>query len=194
MASSLILQSESRNGFAPSVDCFDELRWYALYTSANREKGVAQQLMGRSIEQFLPLYESMRRWKDRRKLLQLPLFPGYVFVRLALRHRLRVLQIPGVVRLVGSSGMPTPLFDEEIESLRQALENEVRAEPHPYLSRGRRVRIATGPLAGREAIVVRHKGKQRVVISTELIQRSIMLDIDVLDVMPIKSHSPATRT
>lgn len=189
MASSVILQSESRNGLVPSVDYFDELRWYAVYTCANHEKGVAQQLTGRSIELFLPVYESMRRWKDRRKLLQLPLFPGYVFVRLALRHRFQVLQIPGVVRLVGTNGMPTPLFDEEIYSLRQALENEVRAEPHPYLnlSKGRRVRITTGSLAGREAIVVRHKGRQRVVISTELIQRSIMLDIDALDLSPIKS-------
>jgi len=189
MASSAILHSDSRDDLPLSEDYYNELRWYAVYTSANHEKGVAEQLTCRSIEQFLPLYESIRRWKDRRKLLQLPLFPGYVFVRLALRNRLQILQIPGVVRIVGSNGAPTPLFDEEIESLRRALKNEIRAEPHPYLSKGRRVRITAGPLAGRDAIVIRHKGKQRVVISTELIHRSIMLDIDILDVVPIKGRS-----
>src|ERR1700689_1408843 len=115
MASSAVFHSESRNRAISAADHFDELRWYAAYTSANHEKGVAGQLACRSIEQFLPLYESLRRWKDRRKLLQLPLFPGYVFVRLALRNRLQVLEIPGVVRLVGSSGAPTPLSDEEVE-------------------------------------------------------------------------------
>jgi transcription antitermination factor NusG len=189
VASTAILQSGSLNCLLHAAENYDELRWYALYTSANHEKGVAEQLARRSIEKFLPLYESVRRWKDRRKLLQLPLFPGYVFVRVALRNRLPILQIPGVVRLVGSNGTPTPLFDEEVESLRRALESEVRAEPHPYLSKGRKVQISTGPLAGRNAIVIRHKGKRRVVISTELIQRSIMLDIDVLDVVPIRSRS-----
>ena len=127
MASLAIVHSDSRNGQLPPACPYDELRWYAAYTSANREKGVSKQLACRAIEQFLPVYESLRRWKDRRKLLQLPLFPGYVFVRLALRNRLRVLEIPGVVRLVGSNGTPTPLFDEEVESLRRALENEVHA-------------------------------------------------------------------
>lgn len=175
----------------PSDSC--ELLWYAAYASANREKRVAEQFAHRSVEHFLPLYESVRRWKDRRKLLQLPLFPGYIFVRLALRNRLQVLQIPGVVRLVGFNGIPTPLLDEEVESLRRALAHGVRAEPHPYLRAGRSVRITAGPLAGREAIVVRHKGKQRVVISTELIQRSIMLEIDALDVSPIKNYSAISR-
>ena len=153
-------------------------RWYAAYTSANHEKGVAKQLDERSVEHSLLLYESVRRWKDRRVKLQLPLFPGYVFVRLALRDRLQVLQVPGVVRLVGFNGAPTPLPDEEIESLRLALAEGLRAEPHPYLKVGRRVRITRGPLAGREGVLKRWKGDLRVVLSTELIQRSISVEVD----------------
>src|SRR5437879_4480246 len=100
---------------------FLEPHWYATYTCAQHEKRVAAELGMREVEHFLPLYSSVRRWKDRRVQLELPLFPGYVFVRLALRDRLRVLQIPSVVRLVGFSGHPTPLPDSEIETLRSGL-------------------------------------------------------------------------
>ncbi len=95
-----------------------EPRWYAAYTCAQHEKRVAEQLVERTVEHFLPLYASVRRWKDRRVALELPLFPGYVFVRLALRDRLRVLQVPSVVRLVGFGGLPTALPDEQVEILR----------------------------------------------------------------------------
>ena len=97
---------------------WDEQHWYAAYTCAQHEKRVAAELGMREVEHFLPLYSSVRRWKDRRVTLDLPLFPGYVFVRLALRDRLRVVQIPSVVRLVGFSGLPTALPDEEMEILR----------------------------------------------------------------------------
>src|SRR5271154_1507322 len=107
-------------GLRPRIEFF-EPQWYAAYTRANHEKGVIQQLERRSMECFLPLYENVRRWKDRRVRLQLPLFPGYVFVRLALRDRLRVLEIPSVVRLVGFDRRPTPLPVEEIETIRTCL-------------------------------------------------------------------------
>src|ERR1700681_4454873 len=99
----------------------DESRWYAAHTRANHEKRLAEQLAERSVEHFLPLYECVRRWKDRRGALQLPLFPGYILVRLPLRDRLQVLQIPGVPRLVGFTGIPVPLPDEEIDALREKL-------------------------------------------------------------------------
>jgi transcription termination/antitermination protein NusG len=153
-------------------------RWYAAYTSANHEKRVAEQLGAREVEHFLPLYASVRRWKDRRVTLNLPLFPGYVFVRLALRDRLHVLQVPGVTRLVGFNGAPTPLPEEEVKSLRRTLAEGVRAEPHPYLRVGRRVRITDGPLAGYEGILVRRKGNLHVVLSVNMIQRSIRVQID----------------
>src|SRR6267378_5822400 len=98
-----------------------EPRWYAAYTCANHEKRVREQLEQRSVESFLPLYETVRRWKDRRMRLQMPLFPGYVFVRMVLMDRLRVLQVPSVVRLVGFNGHLSPLLDEEIEGLKKGL-------------------------------------------------------------------------
>lgn len=164
----------------PSSSC--ELLWYAVYTSANHEKRVANQLAERSVEHFLPLYESIRRWKDRRVRLQLPLFPGYIFVRLVLRDRLRVLQVPGVTRLVGFGGIPVPLLKEEIDSLRGTLASGLQAQPHPYMTVGGRVKVKSGPLAGTEGIFQRRKGKVRLIISIELIQRSLAVDLDLADV------------
>jgi transcription antitermination factor NusG len=156
--------------------------WYAAYTCANREKRVNTELQARNIEHFLPLYGSVRRWKDRRVRLELPLFPGYVFVRIAVSNRLRVLQIPGVVHLVGFNGYPAALPDEEIEILRSGFSQSLRAEPHAYLTVGRRVKLKSGPLAGIEGILLRRKGNCRVVISIELIQRSVAVEMDEVDV------------
>jgi len=170
--------------------------WYAAYTSANHEKRVAEQFTRRSVEHFLPLYQSVRRWKDRRVQLQLPLFPGYVFVRLALRDRLRVLQVPGVANLVGFRGTPTALPQEEIDALRTSLLNGVRAEPHRYLTIGRRVRVKSGPLTGMEGILVRKKNQDRLVISLDLILRSVAVEVSALelDAAPLgQFHSQVTR-
>jgi len=161
---------------------FPEHRWYAVYTSANHEKRVADQLAPRAIEHFLPLYESVRRWKDRRVKLQLPLFPGYVFVRLWLGERLKVLQVPGVVRLVGFAGGPAVLPDREIEALRASLGAQLQAEPHPYITVGRRVRVTRGPLAGVEGILIRKKNVLRVVVSLDLIARSAAVEVDAADI------------
>jgi len=158
-----------------------EPRWYAAYTYTNHEKRVAVELGAREVEHFLPLYSSVRRWKDRRVNLDLPLFPGYVFVRLALSERLRVVQIPSVVRLVGFGGLPTALPDTEMEIMRSGLSGRLRAEPHPFLTEGRRVRVRSGPLAGMRGIVLRRKGKARFVISVELIMRSMAVEMDEAD-------------
>jgi transcription antitermination factor NusG len=135
------------------------------------------------------VYKTVRRWKDRRKCLDLPLFPGYVFVRVALADQMRVLQIPGVVRLVGFNGRPLPLPDNEIDGLKIGLAAGVLAEPHPFLIAGRRVQIKGGPLAGREGILLRRKGRLRVVLSIELIMRSVVVDMDVENVVPIARTS-----
>ncbi len=161
-----------------------EQHWYAAYTCAQHEKRVAAELGMREVERFLPLYSSVRRWKDRRVTLDLPLFPGYVFVRLALRDRLRVAQIPSVVRLVGFGGLPTALPDTEMEIMRSGLSQSLRAEPHPFLTVGRRVRIAGGPFAGLEGVLKGKKNSLRVVVSLELIQRSVAVDVDIADVVP----------
>jgi transcription antitermination factor NusG len=161
-----------------------EARWYAAYTSANHEKRVAEQLVQRSVEHFLPLYASVRKWKDRRVKLDLPLFPGYVFVQMALRDRLQVMQIPGVANLVGFGGTPTALPEGEIAALRTSLGSGVRAEPHPFLAVGRRVRMKRGAFEGMQGILLRRKGKLRLVLSIELIMRSVVIDVDAADVGP----------
>jgi transcription antitermination factor NusG len=174
----------SRSGYSEAPQRFQELLWYAAYTSANHEKRVAEQLEVRSVEHFLPLYESVRWWKDRRKKLQLPLFPGYVFVRLDVRERLRVLQVPGVARLVEFGGMPTALPDEDVEALRRGLARGLKAEPHPFLAVGRRVRVKNGAMAGLQGILRRRKSQARLVVSLELIQRAIILEVDEADLEP----------
>jgi transcription antitermination factor NusG len=166
-------------------DYYVQPRWYAAYTCANHEKRVAEQLEQRSVGYFLPLYEAVRRWKDRRVRLQLPLFPGYVFIRLALRDRLQVLQMPSVVRLVGFNGLPTPLPEEEMEALRNGFTQQLHAEPHPYLTVGRHVRIISGPLQGLEGILLREKGNLRLVLSIHLIMRSIAVEVDAAEVEPV---------
>lgn len=162
-----------------------EPRWYAVYTRANHERRVAEQLVCRGVENFLPQYESARKWKDRKVRLSLPLFPGYVFVHLALRDRLHVQQVPGVARLVGFGGHPAPLPETEFLKIREFLSKGFRAEPHPYLVAGRRVRIKTGPLAGMEGIIERRKNGTRLVVSLELIQRAMAVEMDEADLEAI---------
>jgi transcription antitermination factor NusG len=161
-----------------------EANWYALYTCPRHEKRVAEQIKQRRISCFLPLYRSVRRWKDRRKELELALFPGYVFVHIAPRDRLRVLQLAGAVRFVSFNGYPAPLPDGEIEALIHALANGVRAQPHPYLTVGRRVRVRYGPLARSQGILVRRKDRFRVVLSLDLLMRSVGVEVDESDVEP----------
>jgi transcription antitermination factor NusG len=118
--------------------------------------------------------------------LELPLFSGYVFLRLALCDRMRVVSIPSLVRLVGFNGLPAALADEEMEILRLGLGQSFLAEPHPFLTVGRRVRIVEGPFAGLEGVLKRKKSNLRVVVSLELIQRSVAVDVDAADVTPLK--------
>jgi len=167
------------------LDAGARLKWYALYTCPRHERCVAQQIEQRSIACFLPLYRSVRRWKDRRKELELALFPGYVFVRLAPQDRLRVLQLPSAVRLVSFNGQPAVLPEAEIEALRQRLTCGGGVEPHPYLRVGRRVRVCGGPMRGLEGILVRRKDRCRVVFSLDLIMRSVAVEVDESDVEPV---------
>jgi transcription antitermination factor NusG len=160
--------------------CLDS-HWYAVYTCANHEKQVASQFLERSIEHFLPLYESTRRWADRKKRIQLPLFDGYVFVRIALRDRLNVLRVPSVVKLVGFNGQPAAVSSGEMEFLKNTLLPELRAEPHPYLTAGRRVRIVRGALQGAEGILIRKKKASRVVVCMDLIARAASVEVESAD-------------
>jgi len=155
--------------------------WYVLYTCPRHEKRVAAQIERRSFSCFLPLYRSVRRWKDRRKELELALFPGYVFVHMSLDKKLRVLELPGVVRLVSFNGQPASLSADEVEALQKRLSSGINFEPHPYLRRGRRVRVRSGAMQGLEGIVVRRKDRCRVVFSVDLIERSVAVEVDDAD-------------
>jgi transcription antitermination factor NusG len=162
-------------------------RWHAIYTSSRHEKVVAGQLEERGIESFLPLYRSLRRWRDRSKMVELALFPSYVFVRIGAHQRLRVLQAPGVVKLVSFNGEPAILPELEINALRNGLENQLYAEPHPYLRVGKKVRVVRGPMAGAEGILSRKKDRQRVVISVDVLMRSIAVEVEGADLEAICS-------
>lgn len=179
---------ESLEEYGPMPLRWFQPHWYAAYTCAQHEKRVRDHLEHRSVEAFLPLYETVHRWKDRRMRLSLALFPGYVFVRLALRDRLQVLQIPGVARLVGFNGQPTPLRDEEIAGIQLCLVHGHRLKPHPYLVAGRRARIMSGPFQGLEGVVQRKKGRTRFIISLDLILRSVAVEINEADLAPSIRH------
>jgi transcription antitermination factor NusG len=159
--------------------------WYATHVRSRHEKQVVLQLQERGISCVLPLYRSVHRWKDRRKELELVLFPGYVFVHIDLKERLRVLQLPSVVRLVSFNGRPTPLPEGEIERISNGLASGLCLEPHPYLKIGRRVQIRSGPLAGAEGILTRRKDHFRVVLSIDLIMRSVAVEVDEADLEPV---------
>jgi transcription antitermination factor NusG len=165
-------------------ECAEQSRqgnWYALYTCPRHEKVVAQQIERRNLRCFLPVYRSVRRWKDRRKELELALFPGYVFVRMLLENRQRVLELPGVVRLVSFNGQPAALPADEMEALQSRLSGDLKIEPHPYLRVGRRVRVRNGAMQGLEGIMVRRKERCRVVLSIDLIMRSVAVEVDEAD-------------
>jgi transcription antitermination factor NusG len=169
-----------------------EPRWFAVYTNSRHEKRVAQHLAQREIEFYLPLYTARRKWSDgSRVTLDLPLFPGYLFVHIPRAQRVRVLEIPGALAIVGGTGRePVALPDEAIEALRAGLPLR-GAAPHPLLTVGQRARIRSGALAGMEGVVVRKKNVFRVVLTLELIMQSISVEVDAGDLEPLESEALA---
>ena len=169
-----------------------EEHWYAIYTTCRHEKRVARHLEQRQIEHFLPIFRTQRKWKDgTRATLDLPLFPGYVFVRVCAVMRVRILEVPGVVSMVGRASCPAPLPDPEVEALRAGLDPS-RVEPHPLLTVGQRVRIKVGALSGIEGIVIRKKGGFRLVLTLDLLMQSIAIEVNGDDVEPVDALSPLT--
>lgn len=159
--------------------------WYAAYTYPRHEKSVFEQLAQKSVECYLPLYEEVHRWTDRNVRVQLPLFPGYVFVHIPLCERKKVLSVGSVVRILSFNGRPVPLPESEIENLRKSLAHG-RVEPFPYyLCKGDRVRIKSGALQGLEGIVERQKGKSRIIISINAIMNSVAVDLEAEDLEPL---------
>lgn len=159
--------------------------WYAVHARSRHEKLVHAHLQHRQVVSFLPTYKSLRKWKDRRIELDFPLFPGYLFVEISLRDQVAVLQVPGVVRLVGCGYTPTPLNSVQIEALRAGL-LKGRIEPHPYLSIGERVRITKGPFAGVEGVLKAKKNSVSVIVSIEAILQAIAVEVRADDVEPVR--------
>jgi transcription antitermination factor NusG len=158
--------------------------WFVVYTSSNHEKKAEQHLQMRDIETYLPLYTVTRRWKNRTTVkLELPLFSGYVFVRIARTESARVLAVPNVRFIVGDGRKSLPLPDEDIETLRSGLRLR-QVDPHPYVKVGARARIRSGPLAGLEGIVVRKDNQLRVVLSIDLIRKSIAVHVTADELEP----------
>lgn len=161
-------------------------KWYALYTRPCHEKQVSEHLKIREIEYFLPLYSSVRRWNSGQVVArECPLFPSYLFVQMAREERVKVLSAPGVVLIVGTSKGATPLPSLEIETLRKGL-NLHNATPHPFLTIGERARIRSGSLAGMQGIILRHKNSARIVLTLELIMKSVAVEVDVADLEPLQ--------
>jgi transcription antitermination factor NusG len=160
------------------------LNWYALHIRSRHEKRVAERLVSQSLETFLPLHRSRHTWKNGVHVnVDLPLFPCYLFARILVQDRIRLLQQPGVLGFAASSAKPTVIPDEEISTLRTAAES-LKAEPHPYLNSGDSVRIVAGPLIGMTGILTRRKQEYRVVLSIEAIMRSIVVEVSEFDIEP----------
>ncbi len=161
------------------------LAWYAIRTRSRHEKLVHQQLDSRRVEAILPLVERRRRWKDRWKNVDFPLFPGYCFARFPYQNRLSVVTAVGVVQILGINGIAIPVPDHEIEAVRQLVTCPLPFDPHPYLREGMEVEVLRGPLAGVRGILVRKGGRARLVVAISLIQQAASVELDAADVLPV---------
>jgi transcription antitermination factor NusG len=152
--------------------------WFALTAKSRHEKMVAENLRGKGLESFVPLYRARRQWTDRIQSVDLPLFPGYVFCRFAYASRLPVLNTPGVTSVVSFSDVPTPVTDDEISRIRTIQASGLPSQPWPYVRVGQKARIEWGSLAGLEGVLIREKDALRVVVSVELLRRAVAVEID----------------
>ena len=177
---------------ADSLEC--DSSWWAIYTRHQHEKSVAQVLSTKGFEVFLPLYDSVRRWKDRSKTLSLPLFPCYVFVRGGLHRRLHVLTTPGIHTILYTGEQVATIPSGDIDAIRRAIESPCRVEPHPLLRCGETVRVIRGSLEGVQGVLVRKKSLFRLVLSVEMLAQAVAVEIDAADVEPVKGKdvSPIT--
>lgn len=171
--------------------CQDQMlhtaRWYAVQSRPRHEKRIAEELALRSIDHFLPVHHCRHRWKNGVIAdVELPLFPCYLFAKVALCDKVRLLQLPGVIGFAVNSSRPTALPEDDIRMLKE-LTTLCEAQPHPFLNVGSRVRVIAGPLAGMEGILVRRKQELRVVLSLEIIMRSVSVEVSEFDIEPISS-------
>ena len=177
------------NAGAATQALFPELQlavpmWYAVYSRSNFERKLAGTLESKGVECFLPAIQEKHRWKDRKKTIEVPVFPGYVFVRIPnnVDHRLRILQTEGAIRILGHSGSIEPIPESEVESVRILMTSGLRIFGHVFLREGARVRVRSGPLRDVEGVLIRFKNQDRLVLSVNLLAQSIAVEIDIADV------------
>jgi transcriptional antiterminator NusG len=156
-------------------------QWFAVYTRSRHEKTVAAKLNEKRIEAFLPIRKVLRRWKDRRKEIEVPLFNGYVFVRISLTERLSVLKTPGVVQILSERSQPVPIPNEQIEAIQLLVSSGLKYDPYPYLKEGMHVSVVRGPLQGVTGILLEKRKQHLLVLSVDLIQESAALQVDISD-------------
>lgn len=152
--------------------------WFAVQVRARRELGISEQFRALGYEWFLPLYSCKKRWSDRTKTVQLPLFPGYIFCRFDPLNRLPILKIPGVIQVVSFNRQPVPVDQSEIRAIQVLVASGLEHKPWPYLKVGDRVRIEAGPLRGLEGLLTEFQGNRQLVLCVTLLQRSVAVKID----------------
>ena len=163
--------------------------WFAIQTAPQAEKKVAEHLIYKGYQCFLPLYKSRRKWSDRIKVLELPLFAGYVFCRMQESITGPIRSTPGIVRIVGFGGKPCAIPESEIEIIQQVIRSGVEASPYvPFLKVGQKVQVKDGPLSGIVGIVVQIRSQRRLVISLDAVMRSVSLNLDVYEVASCPSE------
>ncbi len=169
------------------MDCTGSaLAWFAIQVRPRYEKIVAAVLTNKGYETFLPMYRSRRRWSDRVKEIQAPLFPGYLFSRFDVAKRLPILTTPGILMVVGNGKTPVPVSEEEIAAVRAIVDSEYAARPWPFLPSGHPVEIERGSLAGLRGILVSARKQHRLVVSVSLLQRSVAVEINPDCVRPLE--------
>lgn len=156
--------------------------WFAVHTRARHEKKANLALAEKNVETFLPLREVVSHWKDRKKKVRMPLFPGYLFVNIDPSNSYTVLNTKGVVRILGNNGLPVPVLTEEIEAMKRLIETGLKYDPFPYSIIGREVEVIRGPLEGTMGRILRTKGAYSLVLSVHLIMRSVSVEVDLSDV------------
>ena len=169
------------------------LSWFALNTKFRYENYVAKQLSAKGYEILLPLYRCRRRWSDRMKNVDLPLFPGYLFCRFDANDRLPILTTPGMIQVVGFGRTPVAVEDSEIIAIQRAISSDLTREPWPYLQVGEKVRVECGALRGVEGILLSVKGGHRLVLSVKLLQRSVAVEMNSAWVAPISQQLSSSR-
>jgi transcription antitermination factor NusG len=170
------------------------LAWYAIQVKWRTEKAVNSTFTYKGYECFLPLYDSSRQWSDRVKAVSVPLFPGYLFSRFDLQHRLPILTTPYVVGIVGNGKMPVSVEETELEAVRRVLQNKLVVEPWESLQPGDPVEVVRGPLTGLEGTFVRHRGASRLLLSITLIGRAVAVEIDSACVKSFRRRPIAFRS